>query len=105
MRRCSIARVTCRPTCGSCGWRTSELWLDLEPGPGREPFCKHLRTYSIGRDVEVEDATDRWAILSLIGPRSGEVSGFEGLAPSSRSVTGTGTESRCSPSPLTSVST
>jgi tRNA-modifying protein YgfZ len=59
---------------------TRELWLDLEPAPA-ESVLKHLRTYSIGRDVEVEDATDRWGIVSLIGPRSGEVSGFEGLGP------------------------
>ena len=59
---------------------TCELWLDLEPAPA-ESVLKHLRTYSIGRDVEVEDATDRWGIVSLIGPRSGEVSGFEGLGP------------------------
>jgi tRNA-modifying protein YgfZ len=59
---------------------TRELWLDLERAPA-ESVLKHLRTYSIGRDVEVEDATDRWGIVSLIGPRSGEVSGFEGLGP------------------------
>jgi tRNA-modifying protein YgfZ len=57
-----------------------ELWLDLERAPA-ESVLKHLRTYSIGRDVEVEDATDRWGIVSLIGPRSGEVGGFEGLGP------------------------
>jgi tRNA-modifying protein YgfZ len=55
-----------------------ELWLDLEP-LAAERVLAHLRTYSVGRDVEVEDATDRWAIVSLIGPRSAEVSGFEGL--------------------------
>jgi tRNA-modifying protein YgfZ len=59
---------------------TGELWLDLEPAPA-ESLLKHLRTYSIGRDVEVEDATDRWGIVSLIGPRSGELSGFESLGP------------------------
>jgi len=42
---------------------------------------KHLRTYSIGREVEIEDVTERWAIISLIGPRSGELSGFDGLGP------------------------
>jgi folate-binding protein YgfZ len=57
-----------------------ELWLDLEPSAA-ERVLKHLRTYSIGRDVEVEDATDRWGIVSLIGPRSGQLSGFEGLGP------------------------
>jgi tRNA-modifying protein YgfZ len=57
-----------------------ELWLDLEPLVA-ESVLAHLRTYSVGRDVEVEDATDRWAIVSLIGPRSAELSGFEGLGP------------------------
>jgi folate-binding protein YgfZ len=57
-----------------------ELWLDLEPGPA-PAVLKHLRTYSIGRDVEVEDVTDQWAITSLIGPRAGELAGFEGLGP------------------------
>jgi folate-binding protein YgfZ len=56
------------------------LWLDLEPDPA-EAVLKHLRTYSIGREVEIEDVTDRWAIASLIGPRAGELSGFEGLGP------------------------
>jgi len=57
---------------------TGELWLDLEPGLA-EGVLKHLRTYSIGREVEIEDVTDRWAIVSLIGPRSGELSGFDAI--------------------------
>ena len=57
-----------------------DLWLDLEPGPA-ETVLKHLRTYSVGRDVEIEDVTERWAIVSLIGPRAGELSGFEGVGP------------------------
>ncbi len=56
------------------------LWLDLEPAAA-EPVLKHLRMYSIGRDVEVEDVTERWAVISLIGPRSGELSRLEGLGP------------------------
>jgi folate-binding protein YgfZ len=57
-----------------------EIRLDLEPGPA-SGVLKHLRTYSIGRQVEIEDATERWAIISLIGPRAAELSGFEGLGP------------------------
>jgi folate-binding protein YgfZ len=57
---------------------SGDLWLDLEPGPA-PAVLKHLRTYSIGRDVEIEDATASWAITSLIGPRAGELAGFEGL--------------------------
>jgi folate-binding protein YgfZ len=59
---------------------SGELWLDLEPGPA-EAVLKHLRTYSIGREVQIDDVTERWAIVSLIGPRAGELSGFEGLGP------------------------
>ena len=57
-----------------------EIWIDLEPGPA-PGVLKHLRTYSVGRDVEVEDVTERWAITSLIGPRSLQLAGFEGLGP------------------------
>jgi folate-binding protein YgfZ len=57
---------------------TGEIWLDLEPGPA-PAVLGHLRTYSIGREVEVEDVSERWAITSLIGPRAGELGGFEGL--------------------------
>jgi tRNA-modifying protein YgfZ len=57
-----------------------EIWLDLESGPAAE-VLKHLRTYSIGREVEIEEVSDRWAITSLVGPRAGELGGFEGLAP------------------------
>ena len=56
------------------------LWLDLE----REPTAavlSHLRTYSIGREVEIEDVGEQWAILSLIGPRAAALGGFEGLGP------------------------
>ena len=42
---------------------------------------KHLRTYSIGREVQIDDVTDRWTIGSLIGPAAGELTGFEGLGP------------------------
>jgi tRNA-modifying protein YgfZ len=59
---------------------SGEIWLDLEP-VAAEAVGKHLRTYSIGREVQVEDVTASWTIFSLIGPRSGELSGFEGLGP------------------------
>ncbi len=44
-------------------------------------MLKHLRTYSIGREVEVEDVGERWAILSVLGPAAGTTTGFERLAP------------------------
>ena len=57
-----------------------DFFIDLEPAAA-ETVLKHLRTYSIGREVEIEDVTEGWAILSLIGPRSAELSGFEALGP------------------------
>ena len=59
---------------------TGEIWLDLEPASA-ESVLKHLRTYSIGREVEIEDVSAAWAIYSVIGPRAMELTGFEGLAP------------------------
>jgi folate-binding protein YgfZ len=56
------------------------FFLDLEPAAA-EAVLKHLRTYSIGREVEIADATDSRAVVSLIGPRSAELSGFDGLGP------------------------
>jgi len=56
------------------------LWLDIEPGPA-PAVLSHLRTYSIGREVEIADVTEEWAILALVGPRAAELAGFEGLRP------------------------
>jgi folate-binding protein YgfZ len=42
---------------------------------------RHLQTYSVGREVEIEEVTDRWAITALLGPQAAAISGFEGLAP------------------------
>jgi folate-binding protein YgfZ len=53
---------------------TGELWLDTEP----ETIAtveRHLRMYSIGREVEIEDVAGDWAILSLIGPAAAQVAG------------------------------
>jgi folate-binding protein YgfZ len=57
-----------------------DIWLDLEPGPA-DAVLKHLRTYSIGRDVEIEEAGELWAVFSAIGPRAAELTGFDGLQP------------------------
>ena len=51
-----------------------QLWIDVEPEP-LPAVRRHLETYKIGREVEVEDMTEARAILSLIGPRSAEVAG------------------------------
>lgn len=62
---------------------TGELWLDLEPET-TERVLKHLTTYSIGREVEISDVGEAWAITSLIGPAAGATAGFERLAPEHR---------------------
>ncbi|HEX7245211.1 MAG TPA: glycine cleavage T C-terminal barrel domain-containing protein [Solirubrobacterales bacterium] len=50
------------------------IWIDTEPEP-LAAVRRHLETYKIGREVEVEDLTEARAILSLIGPRSAEIAG------------------------------
>jgi len=51
-----------------------DLWLDTEPD-ARGAVERHLRMYSIGREVEIEDASGEWTLLSVIGPAANEVSG------------------------------
>jgi folate-binding protein YgfZ len=60
-----------------------EIWLDTEP-EAAERLLKHLRTYSIGRDVQIEDAGEAWSIVSVIGPLAGKVTSFERLGPEHR---------------------
>jgi folate-binding protein YgfZ len=55
-----------------------EVWLDTEP-EALAQVLRHLTMYSIGREVEVVDATAERTILSLIGPRSVEVAGCAAL--------------------------
>jgi folate-binding protein YgfZ len=59
---------------------TGDVWSDTEPAalPG---VLRHLRTYMIGRDVEIEDVTDQWAITSVIGPAAAELAGWGPLGP------------------------
>jgi tRNA-modifying protein YgfZ len=54
-----------------------EILIDVE-AIALEATRRHLQTYKIGRDVEVEDVTAERAILSLIGPRSAEIAGTAG---------------------------
>ncbi|HYP55210.1 MAG TPA: hypothetical protein VEQ41_02760 [Solirubrobacterales bacterium] len=48
------------------------LWLDTEPAT-RELVHRHLRTYKIGREVDVDDVSEERAIVALLGPRSAEI--------------------------------
>jgi folate-binding protein YgfZ len=57
-----------------------DFWVDTEPQT-RETTRRHLETYRIGRDVEVEDLSAERAILSLIGPATGAIAGTPALAP------------------------
>jgi tRNA-modifying protein YgfZ len=50
------------------------ILLDTEPGT-KDAALRHLTMYSIGRDVQVADATAERAFLSLIGPRAAEIAG------------------------------
>jgi folate-binding protein YgfZ len=50
-----------------------EVWVDTE-AEALPPARRHLEMYKVGREVEVEDVTVGRALLSLIGPRSAELS-------------------------------
>jgi len=50
------------------------LLLDTEPAT-KDVALRHLTMYSIGRDVQVGDATEERAFVSLIGPRAAEIAG------------------------------
>ena len=57
-----------------------ELWIDTE-AVAMEALARHLGMYKIGREVEIEDVTAERAVLSVIGPLAGEVSGAGPLSP------------------------
>ena len=50
------------------------ILLDTE-APAKDAALRHLTMYSIGRDVQVGDATAERAFVSLIGPRAAEIAG------------------------------
>jgi folate-binding protein YgfZ len=55
------------------------IWLDTEPA-ATAAVKRHLEMYKIGREVEVVDAGDDRAILSLVGPATPAVTGAPVLA-------------------------
>jgi folate-binding protein YgfZ len=55
-----------------------EIWLDTEP-EALAATRRHLETYKIGREVEVEDVGEARALLSLIGPATGAVAATPAL--------------------------
>jgi tRNA-modifying protein YgfZ len=52
-----------------------EILLEME-AVALPAVLRHLQMYSVGRDVEIADTSGERAILSLIGPAAGEVSGL-----------------------------
>jgi len=50
------------------------ILLDTEPAT-KVAVLRHLTMYSIGRDVQVGDATAERGAISLIGPRAAEIAG------------------------------
>jgi folate-binding protein YgfZ len=59
---------------------TGDVWLDLEPAAA-ERVVRHLRMYSVGREIEIEDESGSWTITSVIGPAASEAAGTAPLAP------------------------
>ncbi len=59
---------------------SGEIWLDVE-SQAIPTVLRHLQTYSVGREVEIEDVTDRWAITALLGPRAAGIASFNELGP------------------------
>jgi len=59
---------------------TGDLWLDTEP-EAAETVERHLRMYSVGREVDIDDASSDWSILSVIGPAAPELTGTAPLSP------------------------
>ncbi len=55
-------------------------WIDTEPG-ATSAVRRHLDMYKIGREVELEDESGKWAITSLIGPAAAQLSGVPPVAP------------------------
>jgi folate-binding protein YgfZ len=56
-----------------------EIWVEVEPA-ALDSVRRHLEMYKIGRAVEIEEVSGERAILSLIGPRSAEISGAPPLS-------------------------
>jgi tRNA-modifying protein YgfZ len=55
-----------------------EIWIDTE-AICRAALRDHLGLYKVGREVELEDVSERWAIASLIGPAAPRLAEVDGL--------------------------
>ena len=83
---------------------TGDIWLDSEP-EAIGAVVRHLGMYSVGREVEITEASDAWAVTSLIGPVAAEAAGAGPLHGEHARATSIARESRCWRSPPTSAST
>jgi folate-binding protein YgfZ len=54
------------------------IWVDTEP-EALAAARRHLDMYKIGREVTLEDVSEQYSILSLIGPRSVELASSPAL--------------------------
>jgi folate-binding protein YgfZ len=52
--------------------RAADLWIDTE-AIAADAVMRHLSMYKIGREVTVEEISDRWNLISVIGPAAAEV--------------------------------
>jgi folate-binding protein YgfZ len=55
------------------------VWIDAE-AIATAPLRRHLETYKVGREVEIDDETDR-ALVSVIGPAAAVLTGAGSLSP------------------------
>ncbi len=53
--------------------RTADGFLIETEEIAAAAVLRHLAMYKIGRDVTIEDAGDRWAVISVIGPAAAEI--------------------------------
>jgi folate-binding protein YgfZ len=53
--------------------RTEDGFLIETEEVAGDAVLRHLSTYKIGRDVSVEDVSDRWSVISVIGPAASEI--------------------------------
>jgi folate-binding protein YgfZ len=59
---------------------SGDVWLDCE-AIAKEAVMRDLSMYKVGREVEIEDVSDAWAITSVIGPAADKAAGVGPLSP------------------------
>ena len=68
--------LVCTPTgqiVADCSvWRSQDGFFLFAPGSRRAPLLERLERMLISEDVRIEDISERFALLSLVGPEVGE---------------------------------